>query len=205
MSQDFTNSLRQFMMCTLTSPPQHIWNMDKKGIQLGGGCKQSKKFFYLRDLKASKFYQICLDNLELVTAIECISPSGLSIPPVFILAQGPIPDLSNLDVPISAVGTSPNGWTDNELGLRWFQETFVPFATMHKTNDTPILLLLDGHDSHETDELQTVAYQHNIFILTFPSKYTHKLQPLDVVVFSQLQHKWTSNCDHRACEKVTID
>ena len=179
--------------------------MDEKGIQLGGGRKQSKKFFHLESLKRSKFYRIRSDNLELITIIECISPAGLSIPPAFILAQGPIPALPNLDTPIGAVGTSPNGWTDNELGLRWFQETFIPFATAHKINDTPILLLVDGHDSHETDELRTVAYEHNIFILAFPSKCTHKLQPLDVTVFAQLQRKWSARCDSRIYEHIAMD
>ena len=28
-------------------PPQHIWNMDEKGIQFGGGWKRSKKYYYL--------------------------------------------------------------------------------------------------------------------------------------------------------------
>jgi hypothetical protein len=122
-------------------PPQHIWNMDEKGLQLGGGCKQLKKKFHLKSLKHSKFYQICSDNLELVTIIECILPAGLSIHPTFILAQGPIPALSDLDVLIHAVATSPNGWMDNELGLKWFKQTFVPFATAHKMNDDPILLV----------------------------------------------------------------
>jgi hypothetical protein len=169
--------------------------MDEKGLQLGGGRKRSKFFFHLKSLKRSKFYQIRSDNLELVTIIECILPAGLSIPPTFILAQGPIPALSKLEVPIGAVATSPNGWTDNELGLEWFKQTFVPFATAHKMNNDPILLLLDGHDSHETDELRTIAYNHNIFILAFPSKCTHKLQPLDVTVFAQVQHKWSAHCD----------
>src|SRR5580693_5640342 len=146
--------------------------MDEKGLQLGGGRKRSKFFFHLKSLKRSKFYQIRSDNLELVTIIECILPAGLSIPPTFILAQGPIPALSKLEVPIGAVATSPNGWTDNELGLEWFKQTFVPFATAHKMNNDPIL-----------------------FLLAFPSKCTHKLQPLDVTVFAQVQHKWSAHCD----------
>ena len=139
-------------------PPQHIWNMDKKGLQLGGGHKQSKKYFHLKTLKRSKFYQIRSDNLELVTIIKCISPASLSIPPTFILAQGPIPALPDLGVNIGAVAMSPNGWTDMELSLEWFKQTFIPFATTHKLNDDPILLLLNGHDSHETDNLCVLAY-----------------------------------------------
>ena len=158
--------------------PQHVWNIDEKGLQLGGGCKQLKKIFCLKSLKQSKFYWICLDNLELVTIIKCISPASLLIPPAFILAQGPTPALPNLDIPIGAVSISPNGWTDNKLSLKWFKETFIPFASAHKINDAPILLLVDGHDSHKTDNLQKIAYEHNIFILAFPSKCTYKLQPL---------------------------
>ena len=186
-------------------PAQHIWNMDEKGLQLGGGRKRSKKYFHLKSLKRSKFYRIRSDNLELVTIIECISPACLSIPPAFVLAQGPIPALPDLGVDIGAVATSPNGWTDNELGLEWFKQTFIPFATTHKLNDDPILLLLDGHDSHETDKLRTLAYEHDIFILAFPSKCTHKLQPLDVTVFSQVQRKWSAHCDHRIYENVAIN
>jgi hypothetical protein len=36
--------------------PEHIWNMDKKGLQLGGGQKRSKKYFHLKSLKKKKFY-----------------------------------------------------------------------------------------------------------------------------------------------------
>jgi len=102
-------------------PPQHIWNMDEKGLQLGGGRKRSKKYYHLRSTKQSHFYRVRSDNLELVTIIKCISPSGLTVPPSFILSAGPIPALLDLDVPIGAVATSPNGWTDNKLGTEWFK------------------------------------------------------------------------------------
>jgi DDE superfamily endonuclease len=160
---------------------KHIWNMDEKGLQLGRGCKQCRKFFRPASMKQSNFYWICSDNLELVTIIECISPSGLSIPPSFVLSAGLIPTLTDLDVEIGAVATSPNGWTDNELGTNWFQQTFIPFATSHKVSNDPIVLFLDGHDLHETDTLCKLAFDYNIYIIAFPSKCTHKLQPLVIV------------------------
>jgi hypothetical protein len=79
-----------------TLPPEHIWNMDEKGIQLGGGRKQSTKYYRLQSLKQSKFYCIRSDNLELVTIIECISAAGDFVPPTFILADGPKPMLDGL-------------------------------------------------------------------------------------------------------------
>ena len=94
-----------------TIPPQHIWNMDEKGLQLRGGQKRSSKFYHTEAIKKSSFYQIHADSLELVTVIECISPSGLSVPPMFVLVKGSIPNLddSEMDAPISGIITSQNG------------------------------------------------------------------------------------------------
>jgi hypothetical protein len=110
-----------------------------------------------------------------------------------------------LDVQIGAIATSPNGWTDNELGTEWFKQTFIPFATSQKKNDDPIILLLDGHDSHETDGLRALAYEHNVIVIAFPSKCTHKLQPLDVVVFAQTQRNWSNHCDRRIYENSPMN
>ena len=73
-------------------PPEHIYNMDEKGIQMGGGRKKSSKKFYF--LKSQKHrYRIRSDNLELVTILECISASGEVVPPAFCLQNGAAPDL----------------------------------------------------------------------------------------------------------------
>jgi hypothetical protein len=94
------------------------------------------------------------------------------------------------------ITTLENGWTDNQLSLSWFWDTFIPFATAHKINNNPILLLVDSHDSHETDKLWKLTFNSNIIVLAFPSKCTHKLQPLDVLVFAQVQRWWSKQCDH---------
>jgi hypothetical protein len=49
--------------------------------------------------------------------------------------QTPILALSNLTASIGGIATLPNGWTDNKLGLKWFKQTFIPFATAHKVNN----------------------------------------------------------------------
>src|SRR5216683_5488868 len=186
-------------------PPEHVWNMDEKGVQFGGGRKHSKKYYHLRSLKKSKFYRIHSDNLELMTVIESISPSGLSVPPSFILSSRPFPSLPDLSSKIAAIATSPNGWTDNKIGTAWFTETFILFANDHKVADVPIILLLDGHNSHKSDAFRKATFHHNIIVITFPSKCTHKLQPLNVVVFAQVQCHWLSHCDNRIIQHVKMD
>jgi len=77
-------------------PPEHRWNMDEKGVQMGGGRKKcSKKFYYLRSQKHR--YRIQSDNLELVTIVECVSAAGDVVPPSFCLQNGTAPDLRTLE------------------------------------------------------------------------------------------------------------
>ena len=77
-------------------PAEHIWNMDEKGVQMGGGRKKtSKEYYYLKDQKQR--YRISSDNLELVTIVECISAAGDILPPSFCLQNRSKPDLRDLD------------------------------------------------------------------------------------------------------------
>ena len=69
-------------------PPENIYNMDKKGIQLGIG--QKVKAFIDRDQK--DVYSIQDGNRELVTAIETVSADGSSLQPSVIF-QGKRYDL----------------------------------------------------------------------------------------------------------------
>jgi len=64
---------------------------------------------------------------------------------------------------------------------------------------------MDGHSSHEQMAIQRVAYDNGIIIHAFPSKTTHKLQPLDVGVFSSVQRAWTKHCDKRLANGIEID
>jgi hypothetical protein len=169
--------------------------MDEKGVQFRGGHKHLKKYHHLQSLKKLKFYRIYSDNLELMTVIECVSPSGLSVPPSFILSSRPLPSLSDLSGKIAAIATSPNSWTNNEIGTAWFMEMFIPFANNHKVADVPIVLLLNGYNSHKSDAFCEAAFHHNIIVLAFPLKCTHKLQPLNLVIFAQVQCHWSNHCD----------
>jgi hypothetical protein len=76
-------------------PPNQKWNMDEKGIQLGGGRKQgNRKFVFFKKRKTR--FKIWSDNLELVTVIECVSAAGGVAPCTFILMDGPYPDICGI-------------------------------------------------------------------------------------------------------------
>ena len=101
---------------------------------------------------------------------------------------------------------SDSGWTDREIAVYWLEHLFVPYAEKHRVHtEKPIVLTIDGHDSHETAEFKGIAFKHGIIIHAFPSKTTHKTQPLDVGVFSSVQRAWTKHCDKRLADGVGID
>lgn len=80
---------------------ENIWNMDEKGIQIGGGRRSNRRkyFFSRQDRQRCKKRSA---NLELLTVIECISAAGCTAPPGFIF-QGSVIDPESFEV-------DPNIW-----------------------------------------------------------------------------------------------
>ena len=88
------------------------------------------------------------------------------------------------------------GWTDGPTCHKWFEETFIPQATARRDNpNDPIVLMVDGHESHKSNEILALAAKHNISLYILPPHTTHRLQPLDVGVFGPLQRRWQERCD----------
>lgn len=78
---------------------------------------------------------------------------------------------------------------------QWLDKIFIPFAKKHMMDPTkPIVLFVDGHETHETMDVKCVVYKHldnedlEIAIFCFPSKTMHKCQPLDVGVLAHVEH-----------------
>ena len=107
---------------------------------------------------------------------------------------------------ITSIQMSENGWTGHELCERWFLMVFVPTAlARHVCPEKPIIFTFDDHDTHEMPTMKHIAHENDIVIYCFPSKTTHKLQPLNVVMFSAVQCTWSSHCEELVAFGVTID
>ena len=95
---------------------------------------------------------------------------------------------------VYSVALSEKGWTSNFIGTQWFEKCFMPQATARNVSGKPILLIYDGHRSHETIELCEAADKAEIHLFCIPPHTSHRLQPLDVGVFGPLQHAWQNHC-----------
>ena len=112
----------------------------------------------------------------------------------------------------SSLYTSNLGWTDLTNCISWVKSVFVPFArAQHIDESISIILTLDGHNTHEQHELKCVLYElldHEsleIILFCFPSKATHKCQPLDVLVFSAVERRWQAACVDYATKGIPIN
>jgi len=112
----------------------------------------------------------------------------------------------------SSLYTSISGWTDLTNCIAWTRSVFVPFAKARRVDDSiPIVLTLDGHDTHEQHELKRVLYEFldqedlEIILFCFPSKTTHKCQPLNVLVFSAVKRRWQAACADHAVKGIPIN
>lgn len=131
-------------------------------------------------------------NREFITLIASICADGTSIPPALIY-QGTGNALQNTwieEVNSTAqvyFASSENGWSSDQMGLHWLKEVFNRHT---KDRDTRIrarrMLIVDGHSSHVNLKFIEYADQNRILIAVLPPHSTHRLQPLDVGLFSPL-------------------
>jgi hypothetical protein len=84
---------------------------------------------------------------------------------------------------------SPNGWTSDEIGLRWLQKIFLP-STFLRIKGKYRLLVLDGHGSHLTPKFDEICYQNDVIPICMPAHSSHLLQPLDVRCFAVLKRAY---------------
>lgn len=90
--------------------------------------------------------------------------------------------------------TSPNSWTNNDLGLTWLEQVFDRY-TNGKARRKWRLLIIDGHGSHVTKDFINYCNKHKILLLVFPLYATYTLVPLDVVCFKPLASNYTNKLD----------
>lgn len=94
-------------------PWENVYNMDEKGVQLGGGRKNDGRK-YIISRRRRRQVRTASDNLELVTVIECVSANGKCIDPGFIFKGKRLNK-----VWYSNANLKP-GWCVNSVFLRLF-------------------------------------------------------------------------------------
>jgi hypothetical protein len=161
-----------------------IYNFDETGFQMGV-ISTAKVVTGSERRLAPKAVQP--GNREWVTVIQGASAEGWILPP-FIIFAGTyhLTAWYDEDLPASwVIALSENGWTTNEIGLEWLKH-FDQY-TRDRSQGAYRLLILDGHESHESLQFKLYCKEQRIITLCMPSHSSHLLQPLDIGCFGPLK------------------
>jgi hypothetical protein len=138
--------------------------------------------------------------------IASICANGLAIPPSLIY-QGESYDLQDtwLDefdhsTQRAFFACSKNGWSDDTLGLNWLQQVFDRTTKERTSPRDRRLLIVDGHSSHVNMPFIEYADANRILLAVFPPHSTHRLQPLDIGIFSPLATYYSQAIDRLLSE-----
>ena len=137
---------------------------------------------------------------EFISLLATICADGTALAPGLIY-QGSTHDLQDTwleDYDHSSdeayFAASPKGWTNEELGLSWLKKIFEA-PTRSKAGNSKRLLIVDGHSSHLNMKFIDYCDTHAIILAILPPHSTHRLQPLDVAVFSPLANAYSKQID----------
>ncbi|ODM21664.1 hypothetical protein SI65_02508 [Aspergillus cristatus] len=176
---------------------EDIYNFDETGYAMG--LIATAKVVTRAEMTGRPFL-VQPGNRERVTSIECINSTGWALPPCIIFKgkvhiEGwyqyeALPRNWRIEV-------SDNGWTNDQIGPQWLQNTFIP-ATNSCTTGKYRLLILDGHGSHLTPQFDEICSQNDIILICMPAHSSHLLQPLDVGCFSPLKRAYGCLVENKA-------
>jgi len=165
-----------------------FYNFDETGFMMGVICPG---MVVTRADRRGRGKAVQPGNREWATAIVCVNSEGWSVPP-FLVVQG-VNHLSSWytegGLPHDwVIKPTSNGWTNNETGLEWVQH--FNKHTRSRTQGGYRMLVLDGHESHESAAFQEYCKANNIITLCLPAHSSHLTQPLDVGCFSVLKRMY---------------
>lgn len=164
---------------------EDTYNMDETGLNLGVCGNQ----YHIGKSSTKKALKRTPENREWVTIIETVSAAGILLQPLVIFKGKRLQNTWFGDdiLPDFRYTTAPNGFTTNDIGLRWFEQIFLPqTAAVGRKR----LLIMDGHASHVSEEVMLKAHQNSVYILYLPPHSSHVTQPLDVCGFSPVKTRY---------------
>ena len=162
---------------------ENVYDMDETGVMLSmfGSVKVLIGRDDLRDHRGVGVKR------TLVTAIECVSADGRSLPPLIIWpASTHRSNRTTYPTPGWHYACSENGYNDSIINLEWLTRVFDP-QIKGLAEQRPRVLICDGFGTHETLEILEFCFENNILLYRLPSYTSHKLQPCDIGIFAPLK------------------
>ncbi|XP_072398358.1 uncharacterized protein [Diabrotica undecimpunctata] len=180
--------------------PCRIYNVDGTGIT----SVQSKhtKVITLKGKKQVGTFTSA-ERGSLVTVVTCMNLAGGFVSPMAIFPRKNMKAELLNGAPAGTIATCHvSGWIQSHIFTNWLQH-FISHVKPSEAD--PVVLILDDHYSHRRNiDSINLARQNQVVVLSLPSHYTHKMQPLDLafmgplkIYYSQEIENWLRNTPGR--------
>lgn len=173
----------------------NLYNWDEKGFIIGL-ANAVRRLMTKEALDSGRITNASQDgSREFISLLACICADETALPPALIY-KGDSGSLQNTWIEDwqqdeeAFFASSANGWSSDAFGINWLQRIFQRY-TAKKAGNRRRLLLVDGHSSHVNMRFIDLCDQLRILVLILPPHSTHRLQPLDVGLFSPLSRFYT--------------
>ena len=158
-----------------------MFNCDESGFALGG--KAGKRV--LAEKGSKVVHVVKSSDKSQVTVLATVSATGTFPPPLIVLPgiRAEYHYGHMVGAPKGAFfGRTESGWMDSKTFLGFVTNLFHPFLVRNKI-PLPVLLLVDGHSTHQSLEVARFCHENGIILYRLPPHATHLLQPCDVSRF----------------------
>lgn len=168
--------------------PYNIWNVDEVGVttvhkpdRCISRCGR-KQVGQITSSERGKLVSLCL----------AVNAAGMRAPPYLVFPRVRFEDHFLRGGPVGCWGGANKSGFMNAENFFDFMQRFQKFTKCSIQN--PILLLLDNHTSHRTLNVLQFCRENGIHVLSFPPHCSHRMQPLDVSVFSPFKRATNKLC-----------
>lgn len=169
--------------------PNAIWNMDETSVSTAHRPPK-----VIADKTVKQVGQITSAERGIMcTMVGAVNAQGNFMPPMIIFPRVNFKDYMIAGAPTGTTGAAnPSGWISREIFVSWLKQ-FISHTRASK--DNPVMLLLDNHDSHVSIAAIETARKYGVVMVSFPPHCTHRLQPLDIAVYSPFKRSFFDACN----------
>ncbi|CAK1597581.1 unnamed protein product [Parnassius mnemosyne] len=170
-------------------PGHRIFNIDETGFST---VQKNYKILAPKGLK--QIAKATSGERGVTTTVVCaVSASGIYVPPMFIFKRKRMSELLLKGCNSDMIATvSDSGWINESIFLDYLRH-FISFVK--PTKEEPVLIILDNHESHISLGAYELFREYNLQVLSLPPHVSHKMQPLDLTIFSSLKMAYNKECE----------
>ena len=185
---DLESYLHELGATSILQEGRRMFNSDESGFSLSGSSSNK-----VLAEKGSKIVpEVRNTDKSQITVLATANAAGEYLPPMFIVPGKSIEAYGHYTAnsPAGALfSATESGWMDS-ISFFLFVANLFDKEVTKRNIPRPVLLLVDGHATHQSMEVSEFCKDHSIIMYRLPAHATHLLQPCDVSIFRALKAEW---------------